>query len=184
MARVVRAETKEKYKRVIDAYYSNGLNPYLAYKSVYPNCINTVMGSNRFSALFNSELMQPYIKLKQVKIRKVMEITQESFLKELIRIKDADLTQFVSLTKDELINLPTYLKKMISKIDPIVTKDTDGSSAVTDYKVSIEKSKILEMIAKHIGFYEKDNTQQNQSIEIVVGDITHKDAIEALMGED
>lgn len=115
--------------------------------------------------------IQSYIHELKRKRAEKMEITPETILRELRNFLLADLTQFIGLTPDEIKELPVDVKTMINgfKVTSKVLKSVKGSALVEQVieLKFVDKAKVLDMINRHIGFYEQDNKQKNINIVVI-----------------
>ncbi len=100
--------------------------------------------------------------LKQQRSEKV-EITSDQVLRELKNWWEYDATQFMELTLSEVKKLPEDVRRLVTGF-----KTREDSKGNKTYELSfVSKEKTIEMINRHIGFYEKDNKQRDGGVTIV-----------------
>ncbi len=158
----------ENDRAILDAYYANGFNRMLAVESV-----RGMQGSNSAKyAVFKSiqERQPEYIKKKRVRLKAMTDIHNEHVLRELINWAYVDVTRFISLTPNEIKELPEDIKRCIQSFKHTKRSyETRDGVGVTDEVIEIkliDKTKAIEMINKHIGFYAVDNKQKAQTINL------------------
>ena len=78
----------ERHKRFCDEYLANGLNGTQAYLSVYKSVKSDEVAAVNASKLLRNTKVIDYIKLEQEKTSSKLEITRESVLMDLQRIKE------------------------------------------------------------------------------------------------
>jgi len=152
-------KTLNKYKLVIDEYYVNGFNGTKAYQKFYPNATDETADS-KFRTLVGNGRIESYIKEKQNQSQEALKTSHEALLNELERWAYSDITETILLTPEQIKELPIEFRRLITKYK--YTKTVDGSEVIELHFVSKEKA--MEMIHKHTGFYEKDNTQKSGSL--------------------
>lgn len=153
-----------KYKRIIDIWFTNGFNGREAYKSYFPKSKDTTATCN-FSKIKEIPEIQEYINSKREKAAEKIETTHEGILQELKRWIEYDITETIGLTPEELKALPIYMKRLITKYNyrEKIVKFKDGTTKEKSTFIDVtfvSKEKAIEMINKHIGFYEEDNKQK------------------------
>jgi phage terminase small subunit len=151
-------EILRKYKKVVDEYYVNGFNGTDAYIKHYPNSSRPT-GRAAWCDIKKVPQVQEYIAQKEARIAEKYNVTHDEMMETLIAWRDSDITETLSLSEDELKELPIELRRLINKYKKVET--TFKGVTTTSVELSfVSKEKALEMIAKHIGFYEKDNAQK------------------------
>ncbi len=156
--------TLEKYISVINEWFVNGFKGGLAYKKIYPNVSDRTAITN-FSKIYAKEEIREYVKKKKEENAKKIDVTHEGILKELKGWLEADITQTIGLTPDEIKELPPLMRRAISKykIKERTLRDVDGREFGKETYIEvvcIAKEKIIDMLNKHVGFYEVDNSQK------------------------
>lgn len=156
------------HKAIIDEYFLNGFNGYKAVQSVKSNSV--IAAKAMFNQIIKNEDIQSYIHEKRILLKRQSEIKNENILKELMNWSYVDISDFIGLTKEEIKSLPSDVKRCIQSFKVIkrTYKDRAGIERideVIEVKL-IDKTKALEMINKHVGFYEKDNSQKVNKINL------------------
>lgn len=160
----------ENHRQVIDEYFANGFNQTQAMLTVNPNLdYNTagVMGN----AIIGNKRNELYLQEKRSALRASTDIRNENLLKELMQWAYCDITQFMTLTEEEIKDLPPDIKRCIQSFKSITRTTTDlktREQTVTktlEIKI-VDKKSAMEAIAKHIGFYLLDNEQKRTKINL------------------
>ena len=111
--------------------------------------------------------------LKEQRAKRI-EIDSDGVLKELKNWAEGDYTELMLLTAKEIKELAPEIRRLITGFKRVTRRIpvTDEEEIQIEVKF-IDKIKAMEMISKHIGFYEKDNSQSNkQPIIISLGEGT------------
>lgn len=171
-------ETIKKYKMVVDEWFVNDFNGTQAYKKYYPRVKDETATVN-FSKLKEQPEIKAYIKDKQNKIAKKVEATHESILRELLRWATSDITQTIALTKEEIKELPEPVRRLINKYKINRYENYNDKGVLLGVTENIElsfvsKERAMEMVNKHIGFYEVDNRQKAATVNITTSSDKHK----------
>jgi phage terminase small subunit len=92
----------------------------------------------------------------------------------------------MNLTADELKALPIELKRLITKYKTttrdIYGKDAELVETITTVQLQfVSKERAIDMISKHLGFYEIDNEQKSDDIHIYTSNPKHKGLIEDII---
>ena len=151
-------KTLNKYKLVVDEWFVNGFNGTKAYQKFYPKATDETSDS-KFRTMVGIGRIESYIKEKQGQSQEALKTSHEALLNELERWAYSDITETILLTPEQIKKLPIEFRRLITKYK--YTKSVDGSEIIELHFVSKEKA--MEMIHKHTGFYEKDNTQKSGS---------------------
>jgi hypothetical protein len=156
-------------KLIIDEYFNNGFHKNKAVRKYRPN-----VTYNTASVIFNTIMKKPeiikYVNYRREQIRSSLAIKEENVLLELMNWLRADATDFIGLTPDQLRDLPSEVRRCIQSVNYKETEfiDKNGNKKVTrhcEVKI-IDKLRALEMINKHINFYEADNASKSRSIDL------------------
>ena len=158
------AKTILKYKTVVDEWFLCDFKVVEAYKKVYPNVKDSTAMVN-FSSIQKIPEIKEYIKEKREGIAKVVNVTHAGILRELQNFLELDVTETIGLTKEEIKMLPIEIRRTITSHKSRCKRfyDKDGKLLHTEEVIElrfISKERVLEMINKHIGFYEADNQQK------------------------
>lgn len=106
--------------------------------------------------------IQNYIQELKAKRAEKLEISAEKVLAELAKIGFSDLGEY--LNEDYSLKALNDIKGKTGVIASIQIDETEndfGKNRTIKYKLW-DKLQALEKIARHIGFFEKDNEQQNK----------------------
>jgi phage terminase small subunit len=162
------------HQSIIDEYFVNGFNGYKAVQSLKGNSI--VAAKSMFNTIIKDKNNQEYIQRKRNQLKRKTEVRNENILRELINWSYVDITDFIGLTKEDIKKLPDDVRRCIQsfKVTKRTYKDRGGqerTDEVIEVKL-IDKTKAIEMINKHIGFYELDNKQKASKINLTKIDTT------------
>lgn len=153
---------------IIDEYFVNGFRGYKAVQTVRGNSVEAAKGM--FNVIMKDERNKDYIQKKRFTLRQKTDVENENILRELLNWSYVDISDFIGLTKEEIKALPSEVKRCIQsfKTTKRTYKDRGGqerTDEVIEIKL-IDKTKAMEMINKHVGFYEKDNRQKKPKIDL------------------
>lgn len=155
-------------RAIIDEYFINGFNGYKAVQAVRKN--SEVAAKSMFNSILKDKDNRDYIANKRIQLRKRTEVQNENILRELLNWAYVDISDFIGLSKEDVKALPMDVKRCIQSFK--TTKRTyvdrggeERKEEVIEIKL-IDKAKAMEMINKHIGFYEKDNRQKKAKINL------------------
>jgi len=157
-------KTFNKYKLVVDEYFVNGFNGTKAYKKFYPKSSDEGADSS-FRELVGISRIESYLKEKQNQSQEALKTSHEALLSELERWAYSDITETILLTAEQIKELPIEFRRLVTKYKHTQRhiKNSDGKIVETIDIIElhfVSKEKAMEMIHKHTGFYEKDNTQK------------------------
>lgn len=163
--------TFEKYKLVVDEWFVNGFNGTKAYQKYYPKASDET-AKVEFSNILTIPNVSAYQKEKQDKAQLVLQTSHEALLRELRNWAFSDITETISLTPEQVKELPADIRRLINKFKHTKRNLTDKDGNVYETIDIIElwfvsKEKAMEMIHKHTGFYEADNKQKTTPIQIL-----------------
>ena len=119
---------------------------------------------SKASQLLTKVNIEAYIKeLKDSRANRI-EMTSDGVLKELKNWIEGDCTDLMMLTATEIKELPPEVRRLITGFKRTVRRiqGTDEEEIQIEIKF-IDKQKAMEMVAKHIGFFEADNEQGKQA---------------------
>lgn len=161
----------EAHRAILDEYYINGFNGRQAVLSVNPELSNN-SASVTFNYIHSHQDNKAYIQDKRRQLKELTKIDNEHILRELIQWAYSDATVFIGLSKDEIKQLPNDVKRCIQSIK-VKTRsyyDKQIKEQVEEESVEIrviDKTKAVEMINKHIGFYSEDNRQKGSNVNVL-----------------
>ena len=123
------------------------------------------IGSQNLSKL----VIQVRIAELQKKRLERVELTQDEVLRELKNFAFSDITETLTLTVEQIKELPIEVRRLITQFKKVTRKilgDGDEGTLIeeTVELKFIDKMKAFEMLNRHIGFYEEDNNQGNKII--------------------
>ena len=161
--------TYQKYCLIVDEWFVNGFNGAAAYRKYYPNVKKDSTATTNFSRLQNLPEMKAYIHTKHEEASRKIEMTKEGILQELKNWVEADITETISLSPDEIKKLPVEIRRLITKYIVRESEQYNKEGVMIGKTRTIElqfvsKERAIEMINKHIGFYEADNRQKAPQI--------------------
>jgi phage terminase small subunit len=153
---------------IIDEYYSNGFNGSKAVRTVSGK--ESINSKQVFNNIFKDPANLPYINSKKQSLSRKADIKNLQIVKELINFAYVDATEFINLSPEQVKNLPTDIKRSIQSFEHKKHTYTDrNDTAHTEEIIKIklvDKLKAIEMINKHIGFYQADNKQKANNINL------------------
>ena len=123
------------------------------------------------SRLLSQVKFQPYIQHLKAEVSKRNEVSADYVVKKLKAWLELDLTTTMDITVDELKQLPLEVRQMVTsfKISEYATEM--GTNKTIELKF-VSKEKAIEMLSKHIGFFDKDNKVTVEGVkmpDIVIG---------------
>lgn len=158
------SETKiEKWKRIIDVYFTNGFNGTQAYLKVEPH-VKEATARVEFSKLLTNPNIQEYLQQKHKEAKKLSGIEHKHIVDQLVNFAFADVTQFMCLTPEQIKELPEEVRQLITSMKVVKRSHGKGKNKVVIEEVQLKfasKERALDMLAKHVGFYEEHNYQKN-----------------------
>jgi len=155
----------EEHKLIIDEYFANGFNGGDAVRKYRPD-----LAKGSSAVIFNRIISSPqnlsYIGEKKQALRASVVVKQEHVLHELLNWLRSDATDFLGLTSKEIKELPKEVKRCIQSIQTRITTDKNGNKVENLTVKLVDKVKAIEMINKHIDFYNADNQSKKQTIDL------------------
>lgn len=178
--------TVEKYKRIVDEWFVNKFNGAAAYRKFYPNIKKDGTATVNFSRLQSLPEMKAYIAEKHEAAAKVIESTHEGILKELQNWVQSDITETINLSAEQIKELPVEVRRLITKFKKYSRNfyDKEGNLTGTEETTElhfVSKERAIDMINKHLGFYEADNKQKVNEITIFASNDKHKELIKGII---
>jgi len=159
----------ELHKAIILEYLSNGFCKVKAVMVCKPGV--TYVGASAIGrTVFKDPANKEYITYKQSELKNNVDIDSHNILRELITLSFSDITDYIDLTTEELKELPPATRRCIEsyEIKKETYKNREGKT-ITEETVKIKlhsKPKFIEMINKNIGFYNLDNKQKSNTINL------------------
>lgn len=154
-----------KYKAIIDKWFTVKFNGAEAYRAFYPNIKKDETATVNFSRIQKIPGIKAYILEKHEEARKNIDVTHKGILQELKNWIEADITETINLKPEEIKYLPIELKRLINRYKQskksFYNPKGDLISVEENVQLSfVSKERAMDMINKHIGFYEADNKQK------------------------
>lgn len=159
----------ELHGLIIDEYYRNGFNGVKAVLTVNPG-IGYSSAGVLANTVLNTKENKPYIKELQTRLKASTNVDTENILKELLVIAYSDVTDYIGLSLAEIKKLPPEVRRCLQgiKIKTKKYKDRQGKE-ITEENIEfklIDKLGAIDKINKYIGFYEVDNKQKANNINL------------------
>lgn len=148
----------DKQQRFCEEYVIDLNATQAAIRAGYSEKTANRIGSENLSKLD----IQEYIKTLKQKASDILEITHQDVLKRLKTWAESDITETIGLTGEQLKELPLEVKQLITSYKHTRRTFLMGEDPVSEDMFELKfvsKEKAIEMIGRHIGFYEKDNSQ-------------------------
>lgn len=159
-------KTFKKYCLVVDEYYCNGFNKCQAYKKYYPNASDKT-GTIECIRILNLPRIKEYEQEKYVDAQLKLDTSHQRVLQELKNWAYSDITETISLKPEEVKKLPIEIRRLITKYKHEKTTFKGVTKEYVELSF-VSKEKAMDMINRHIGFYEKDNTQGKPDITNII----------------
>jgi len=154
---------------ILDTYFINGFNMSDAVHEHKPSITYSSCRS------YGSDLMslpgaRGYISRKRQELQEQTNVHSYELIQELKAFMFADITQFIGLSEDDVKALPHDKRRLLKKVTTVdktyIGKDGSEINEVkTMYEIH-DKIKAIDMIGKHIGFYEAHNQQKGSTIDL------------------
>lgn len=178
--------TLEKYKRIIDEWFVNKFNGAAAYRAFYPTIKKEETASVNFSRLQALPEVKAYILEKHQEAAKIVQMSHEGILKELQNWVQSDITETISLSAEQIKELPVEVRRLITKYKTRLKHfyDKDGNLLNTEETIElhfVSKERAIDMLNKHLGFYEADNRQKSNEINIFASNEKHATLINSII---
>jgi len=169
----MKAEIQKKellYKEILDNFQLNGYNGTRAVLSIKPE-LDYNSAANLYSTIIKSDIGQKYLEQKRAELKRSTGIQNENILKELMTWAYSNIKDFITLSPDEVKELPDEVTRCIQSY--IIKEKTyynkQLKTEVNEKTITlklVDKIQAMQQIAKHIGFYEVDNKQKATKIDI------------------
>jgi phage terminase small subunit len=178
--------TLDKYKRIIDEWFVNKFNGAAAYRAFYPKIKKEETATVNFSKIQALPEVKAYILEKHQEAAKVVNMTHEGILKELQNWIEADITETISLSAEQIKALPVEVRRLITKYKTRLKHfyDKDGQLLNTEETIElhfVSKERAIDMMNKHLGFYEADNKQKATEINIHASNEKHMTIVSQIL---
>ncbi len=167
---LVSSELSEIDKQIIDEWFLNGFNVFQAVKAVKnSDKANTIkLYGNR---LMKKPEVKKYIQSKTTALRAATHVDHVHILNELLSFAYSDVTTFIGLEPNEIKALPPDIRRCIKDIETTTKSWIDPVSKgvvkeVTTKIKLIDKLKAIDMISRHIDFFNADNQSKQGTIDL------------------
>lgn len=117
--------------------------------------------------LLTNDNVQNYISKLKKKTSDKLEITHQDILRRLEQWIESDITEVLGLTVDEVKALPLEVKQLISEFKHTQKTYQTENTLVTENFVLckfVSKEKALDMLNRHISFYNNTNPGQTNNV--------------------
>lgn len=115
------------------------------------------------SQLLKQPHIQNYIRELKEKRNNILGISKADMLDKLIDYANSDITDTINLGTEDIKALPVSIRQMISSYK--LTRQKIGDILIETIELKfIDKVRIIDMINRHIGFYEEEDNQQKVTI--------------------
>lgn len=155
--------TFEKYKLVVDEWFVNGFNGTKAYQKFYPEADEETAEAN-FRKILGNTRVSEYKQKKQEEVKEIIGTSHLELLSYLQTWAYSDITDTINLTPSQVKELPIEIRRLITEYEHTKYTDDNGNTTEKMKLKFVSKKDAIEMINKHVGFYEKDNKQKNGSL--------------------
>jgi hypothetical protein len=170
--------TFERYCLVVDWWVVNSFNGTKAWQEFYPDTSDEVAAAS-FVRMLRIDKVAKY---KADKMKAASEVLGTSHLEILTELKNwlySDITELIDLTVDDIKLLPIEVRRLVTEFEKTTTT-FEGKETVKIKLKFVSKEKAMDVVTKHIAFFEDHNKQKSGSTtpEQRAADIA---AIEAIM---
>lgn len=129
------------------------------------------------SSLLLKVVIQDRLYVLQQKTIDNLGITHDDLLFHLRTWAYSDITETIELSAQEIKELPIEVRRLITKYKKTTRNlGKDGVEETIELHF-VSKEKALEMIAKHIGFFEVDNAQRKTEVTIDIGSLSTEELL-------
>lgn len=118
--------------------------------------------------------VQNYISELKEKRNKRVQITQDEVLKKLLIWLNSDITETIGLNQQQIKELPIEVRRLITSYKRTVRTVPTSNGVVEEENIELKfvsKEKAIEMVNRHIGFYDADNKLTITKRKIGYGDV-------------
>ncbi len=175
----------KKYCMIVDEWFINDFNGKKAYQKHYKSVKDSTASTN-FNKIMKHPEVIDYVKQKREDSLQYFDTTHKGILNELKNWVECDITQTISLTPDEIKELPLSLRKLINKFKEtsrdIYNKEGKVIETIKTIEISfVSKERAMEMINKHTDFYNADNTSSAPIINVTTSNKKHKSIVDNIL---
>jgi len=152
-----------KHKLVIDEWFVNGFSGPKAYQKYY-NVGENVASSKFFELVRNGDAAE-YKRKKHEEAHEILGTSHVEVLNELKNWLYADIRQTIGLSVQEIKDLPVEIGRLITEFEH--SSVTFNGKTTNKIKLKfVSKEKALEVIAKHIDFFNGHNKSKATIVNI------------------
>ena len=161
----------EKRKKFCYEYMKDFSGKYAAIRAGY-KANNAEMTASK---MLKDERVWAFLKTLKDKANKILEISHQDMLMRLKNWIESDITETIGLTPLQIKELPIELKRLITEYKHkkqyyVPKKGADPDSLIGVVELIelkfVSKEKAVDMVNRHIGFYDQDNKQKRTSLDI------------------
>jgi len=105
------------------------------------------------------------ISVLKAKAAQQIEYSHQDVLKRLKSWVESDITETINLSPSQIKELPLEVRQLITKFKHTKRFISEGISEEVVELHFVSKERAIEMINRHIGFYELDNKQRQGEID-------------------
>lgn len=149
------SEITEKQKRFCEEYVVDLNGKQAAIRAGY----SEKTAKETASRLLTYVNVTEYIIELKLKISEKIQINHLDVLTQLKQWVELDVTETIGLSSKEIKELPKEIRTLITGFKKIII----GKKEIIELRF-VSKEKAIEMINRHIGFYELDNTQSKATV--------------------
>lgn len=150
------AELTDKQQRFCEEYLIDMNATQAAIRAGYSGKTAQAIGAENLT----KPLIKKFISDAQKEASKKLGVTADMVKAELKKIGFSNIQNYFEgdLTPKDLLKIPARRAAAIASIKKTVTTYEGGKTEVVEFKLH-NKVQSLELLGKHLGFFEKDNTQ-------------------------
>ena len=157
------------HQDIIDEWSVNGWNGVQAVLKYRPHLSYGTASAVMIQILKNPN-NQAYIKEYRDNLKSKAQIENEVILMELKNFALSDVGTYAGLSLDEFKNLPPDIRRCVDTFEEVTkTYTTRSGETVRETKLKIkliDKLKAIDMIGRHIDFFNADNTSKTPVIDL------------------
>jgi len=112
--------------------------------------------------------IQQYIKHLRKKVSQEIKVDHVYILNKLKNWLETDVTETINVASEDIKKLPKELRLAISSYKINTRTLNDGTKETTIDLRFTSKEKAIELLGKHIGFFEKDNKQKDNAPKVII----------------
>lgn len=147
----------ESHKRFADRYFET-LN---GYQSAVDVGFSEHTARQQAWQILQREEVQDYLAALKLEAQEKHNITKDNWLSELKEIGYSNIQDFINEGNNikDISGIDRSKARAVSSVKKTVIEFEGGNKEITEFKLHDKKS-ALEIIGRHMGFFEKDNGQK------------------------